>query len=420
LNEPTLVQNTVSVPAQPWRPIRIALALAIGSMLCMGPFMAFNAVFLPARIEVLAPDGKVGVVALVASSGVIVATVANVLFGALSDMTRTRIGRRIPWMLVGSVGGTAGLLIVASASSIPVLVFGWCVFQFFLNAIIAPLIAMLPDRVPIARRGTMSALYGLGQLFGIALIGQIAAPRFLSDPTTGMFIFSFLVLIAGPLVWLIAPEPSNKDQPRVPFSTKSLVKAFAFPMHESRDYYFVFFGRVFNIIGTYVVMGYQLYIITDYLGASQEEAAGIMSLLGVVQLLGSVVVGTAAGPLSDLFKRRKVFIVGGTIMIAFGTLFLVFVQQPWAMFVFGICNSLGGGVYNSVEQVVSTEVLPETDSSAKDLGFLNVAATGGQAIAPAVTSAAIAITGTFAPAFIVATGFLAVSGVLFSLLKKTR
>ncbi|GCB53462.1 hypothetical protein SNL152K_10819 [Streptomyces sp. NL15-2K] len=389
-------------------------------MLCMGPFMAFNAVFLPARIEAIAPDQKVSAIALIATTGVIVATVANVLFGALSDMTRTRFGRRVPWMIVGSVGATLGLLIVANAGSVPLIVTGWCLFQLFLNAIIAPLIAILPDRVPTARRGTMSALYGVGLLLGIALIGQVAAPQFLDDTKTGMHIFAFFALLAGPLVAVITPEPSNRDEPREPFSAKGLVKAFVFPMHESRDYYFVFFGRLFNIIGTYVVVGYQLYILTDYLGATIAEAGKTMSLLGLAQLVGSVIVGTAVGPISDRFNRRKVFIVGATILCTGGTLFLFFVQQPWAMIVFGLCSAIGGGIYNSVEQVVSTEVLPGADTAAKDLGFLNVAGTGGQAIAPGVTSAAIATTGSFAPAFLVAGGFLVASAVLFGRLRKTR
>ncbi|BCW62849.1 MFS transporter [Arthrobacter sp. StoSoilB22] len=416
----TALEGSPAIPAQPWRPVRVGLALTLGSMLCLGPFMAFNAVLLPARIEMIDPDSKIAVVAMLATSGVLVATIANVLFGALSDMTRSRFGRRTPWMIFGSVGASASLALVAGSTTIPMMVFGWCLFQFFLNAVIAPLIAMLPDRVPKARRGTMSALYGLGQLLGIAVMGQITAPRFLTDPTTGMYIFAGLMLLAGPFVALIAPEASNRHQPREPFTSKVLLAAFAFPVRESRDYYLVFFGRVLNIVGTYVVTGYQLYIIKDYLGASTQEAASIMPLLGIISLFGSVFVGTAIGPISDRLKRRKVFIIGASVLMAFGAGFLFFVQAPWAILVYGVANSIGGGIYNSIEQAVSTEVLPAGDRAAKDLGFLNVAATGGQAVAPALTSGVIAIAGTFAPAFLAASGLLLASSVLFSMLKKTR
>jgi MFS family permease len=417
-NEQVAVTET-GPTSPPWRPVRTGIALAVGSLLCLGPFMAFNGILLPARVEVLAPDDKVAVVSLIAVAGVIVATVANVLFGALSDMTRSRFGRRAPWMVVGSLLAGLSLLYVTQATSIASIVVGWCFFQLCLNAVIAPLIATLPDRVPVLRRGTMSALYGLGQIVGISL-SQIIAPFFLGDPTAGMTIFAIAAMFGGPLAALIAPDSDNRDQPRQTVTPRMLLRSFAFPTTDSKDYYLVFGARALNTIGTYVVSGYQLFILKDYLGASAEQTASILSLLGVVQLLSAVVIGTAAGPLSDLAKRRRVFLIGASVLMAFGVLFLFAVAEPWAMFVFAICNGLGGGVYNSIEQVVSTEVLPETGSSAKDLGFLNVAATGGQAIAPAATSGVIAVAGTFAPAFLFAGACLLGAAACFGAVKKSR
>ncbi|WP_405848744.1 hypothetical protein [Streptomyces sp. NBC_01518] len=52
-------------------------------------------------------------------------------------------------------------------------------------------------------------------------------------------------------------------------------------------------------------------------------------------LLGPVVVGTATGLNSELVKRRKVFIVGSTVLGSAETLFLFYVERPWAMFVLG-------------------------------------------------------------------------------------
>ena len=417
-NEPQLTTSSLTTPTS-WRPVRAALALVIGSLLALGPFMAFNGILVPARVQAIAPDDKIAIVGLIAASGVIVATVANVIFGALSDLTRTRFGRRSPWILVGSIGAGASLLFVSSAETIPLIILGWCFFQLFLNAMIASLIALLPDRVPVKRRGTFSALYGLGQIIGIST-AQIVAPFFLQDITTGMIVFSVAFLAAGPVVALLAIDNDNRHVKRERISPRMLAQSFSPPTRDAKDYYLVFTGRVLNIVGTYVVSGYQLFIVQDYLGASQEETATILSLLGVVSLISAVVIGTAAGPISDLAKRRKVFIIGASVLMAGGVLFLFFVPTPWAMFVWAACNGLGGGVYNSVEQVVSTEVLPETGSSAKDLGFLNIAATGGQAIAPAATSAVIAITGTFGPIFLFGGGCLLIASVCFGRLKKVR
>ena len=65
--------------------------------------------------------------ALVAGVGALVSMVANPFFGRMSDRTVSRLGMRRPWMLVGLVRGTLCILVVALASSVPVVLVGWCV-----------------------------------------------------------------------------------------------------------------------------------------------------------------------------------------------------------------------------------------------------------------------------------------------------
>lgn len=55
-------------------------------------------------------------------------------------------------MLTGLLGGSVGILVVALAPSIPVVLVGWCIAQVFLNALLAALIAVLPDQVPASQR----------------------------------------------------------------------------------------------------------------------------------------------------------------------------------------------------------------------------------------------------------------------------
>ncbi|MGN0112384.1 MAG: MFS transporter, partial [Cellulosimicrobium funkei] len=95
--------GTVEDGQQPRRPLRVGVALALGVVLWLGPYLGVNAVLLPARVAEIAPANKEAVVALLATSAMVVATIANILFGALSDLTRSRWGRRTPWIVVGSV-----------------------------------------------------------------------------------------------------------------------------------------------------------------------------------------------------------------------------------------------------------------------------------------------------------------------------
>ncbi len=118
-------------------------------------FMSTNLLFLPPLLVTLplkisalvgikeAPDS----LALVAGIGALVSMVANPFFGRMSDRTSSRLGMRRPWMVIGLVGGSIGLLLVALAPNIPIVLVGWCVTQLFFNALLAALIAVLPDQV---------------------------------------------------------------------------------------------------------------------------------------------------------------------------------------------------------------------------------------------------------------------------------
>jgi MFS family permease len=60
----------------------------------------------------------------------------NPFFGRMSDRTSPRLGMRRPWMVIGLVGGTLGILIVVLAPNIPVVLVGWCTAQLFFNALL--------------------------------------------------------------------------------------------------------------------------------------------------------------------------------------------------------------------------------------------------------------------------------------------
>jgi MFS family permease len=400
-------------------PIRLGIALFLGAMLWLGPFMANNAVLLPARLQQVAPDDKVGLVALLAITGSIVAMLANIFFGAFSDLTRSRFGRRTPWMVVGSIGASVSLLAVMNAESAGMIIVSWCFFQLFLNAIAAPILAIIPDRIPTKLRGTYSAIYGLGVMCG-AFGSIIVAAPFVTDPTAGMMVFAVAVLLAGPLVALIAPEKSNKNVARERFSPSMIVENFTFPRHGARDFYFALSGKLLYVLGLYSITGYQLYILTDYMNVELAAAGGIMAAMASIQLVTSLIFGAISGPISDKVGRRKIFVIGSAALVAGASLFPFFVAEPWAMLVYALIGGIGGGIYNSVDQALNTEVLPSGDTAAKDLGILNMANTGGQILGPGITSAIVGIFAGYGPVFIVATGIVLAGAVLIKPIRAVK
>lgn len=406
-------------PAKTAAPVRLGIALFLGAALWLGPFAANNAVLLPARLEQVAPDDKVGLVALLAITGSIVALVANILFGALSDMTRSRFGRRTPWMIVGSIGASAALFALLTAETPGMIIFIWCVFQFFLNAVAASVLALLADRVPLKLRGTYSAIYGLGFLVG-AFGSQIVASGFVTNPTTGMVVFAVAVLASGPLVAIIAPEKSNKNVPRQTVSVQMLVQNFSFPRRGARDFYFALSGKLIFVFGYYSIVGYQLYILTDYMQLDLSKAGSVIGTMATISLVTALVFGLLSGPISDKLGRRKILVMGSAILVAIAALLPFIFAEPWAMLAFALIGGIGQGIYNSVDQALNTEVLPSPDNAAKDLGILNMANTGGQILGPASTSLVVGLTGGYGAVFIVGAALLVLSAGLIKPIKSVR
>ena len=70
-------------------------------------------------------------------------------------------GMRRPWMLVGLACGCLGILTVAVAPNIAVVLLGWCIAQVSFNALLAALTAVMPDQVPTQQRGVVSGILAI-------------------------------------------------------------------------------------------------------------------------------------------------------------------------------------------------------------------------------------------------------------------
>ncbi|TMR25110.1 MFS transporter, partial [Nonomuraea turkmeniaca] len=140
----------------------------------MGVIMAMtvgNQILLPSHVARLDPAHKEASLAVVFAVGAVCTMIANPLFGALSDRTRARLGRRRPWIIGGALVCAASLAFLSLQDSLAGLVIGWAAAQLSFTAALATAIATVPDQVPILQRGKVSALAGVGQLTGPLLGG---------------------------------------------------------------------------------------------------------------------------------------------------------------------------------------------------------------------------------------------------------
>src|SRR4051812_38353569 len=142
-----------------WRFIALYAAAYMSTvLLLLAPLLVTLALKIASLVGIEHAPRSLGFVAAV---GALVAMVSNPVFGRLSDRTTSRFGMRRPWMVIGLTGGSCGILLVALAPSVQVVLVGWCVAQVFFNGLLAALVAVLPDQVPADQRGLVSGVLGI-------------------------------------------------------------------------------------------------------------------------------------------------------------------------------------------------------------------------------------------------------------------
>jgi len=398
---------------------RLAIALFFGGALWIAPYIGSISVLMPARVAIVAPEDKVGIVTILSVTGAVLALVANVVFGALSDTTRSRFGARTPWIAGGALLSAVALYGFSTASTVLTLFLWWGLYLTVINAIIAPMVATIADQVPEKYRGTVSSVYGLAQLIG-ATGSSIVAAGFVTAPSSGLVVFSVLTLLSAVLFIAIAPRRSNRDQVRERIGLRALLRTFRPPLRGARDFYFALSGKFLLQAALYSVTGFQLYILTDYIKLHTDQAGQLIATLGVISLLTGVVFGFGSGPLSDRVGRRKPFVIGAAALVAVGVAFPLFAPMAWAMMAFGVLSGIGNGIYGSVDQALNIDVLPDKENAAKDLGILNIANSGGQILGPVITSVLVAVSGGYQATFIAAFILLIGSALLIMPIRSVR
>lgn len=395
--------------------VRVGAAVLIGTVAWASTFAASMSVLLPQRIAILAPDDKVSLLATLTMVIAVIGLVGTVFFGAVSDRTRTRWGSRTPWILGGAVGAAVFMVGLSGAQSFGTILLWWAGAIFCLNATTAGLAAIIPDRVPFQRRATISALQGIGILLGHA-IGAIVGSRFLDQPGDGTLVFAVALVVLAITAVLLAPDHPSEAAPPVAAPIRDSFR----PPRQAPDFYWAFWGRLMLVLGYFMVNGFQLYILTDYIGLDDDRAAPVLAINAVVFLGSALLSALVSGPLSDRLGRRKAFVVGASVLAAVAVSIPFFLPTVAGMTCFSVVGGLSFGAYYAVDAALLSEVLPDADSHARDLGILNTANAAGQVLAPAASSAIVGLGAGFPPVFVVAAVACLAGALLIRPIKSVR
>ncbi|RYB93125.1 MFS transporter [Nocardioides oleivorans] len=382
-----------------------------------------NGILLPNIVSGIDEASKVGNLAFVTTIAFIANIFAQPVAGALSDATRSRFGRRTPWMVGGALLTSGFLLGLPLAGSVLTVALVWLVVQVGVNALQAAATALVPDRYPPTRRGGVSAMIGVGITIGNA-VGVIVAGGTATRGLLPYVVLAVLMVVVVGLFVTLNRDPSSADLPRQRTSAKDFLRGFWISPRQHPDFAWAFASRFLMVIGFYGSQTYGLYILRDYIGLSDAESNSFAATMGVVLLVGVLLSALGSGWLSDKVGRRKPFIVWSSVVMSLALAIPLLVPTTTGVLAYAFLLGLGFGVYISIDLALMTEVLParlQGESSAgRDLAILGLATTLPQAMSPSIAAALVTITGGYPAVFVSGIVFVMLGAVLVRPIKAVR
>jgi MFS family permease len=356
-------------------------------------WQALLAIVIPSMVaKFLDPAQKDINLALVVIWGTLVAVALNPLVGAISDYATFRMGRRRPFLIIGTIVNVVVLALFAFApgwfSSVALLLAFIVLFlllQFTNNLANAPWSAIIADRIPEHQRGMTAGFNGLFTLLG-TIIGSIVAGIIVNKNDAlpiyrNEIVQIFLIIAVVQIIFVAYTAITVKETPlaeHFTFQLSPILKKFFFKPSRYPDLSWVLLARLLVMMGIWGVFYFLQYYFDDVLGGpgvktiilnspfSGEQFSGTLFLPAL--LLLALPTSIIAGSISDRWGRKRLVYLSGIMMTVVCLIFIIF-QNQYGSLIAGAFFGIGYGAYTSVDWALTTDVLPPTDEAGKFLGI---------------------------------------------------
>lgn len=333
-------------------------------------------------------------------SGAMTGAVFAVLIGFLSDRTRSRLGRRNPWILTGTALSALGLLGLGavSYSAVWAVIIFFCLFQAGLNMFYAAYTALLPDRVHSSLLGRASAYSGFGSLAGTAL-GSILTQLLVSvfgaeNLKDGFYTLPWLMIIISIVIVIVLPGADMRKKKAVEGQGDIGEEAKSkFRIPRDRDFWLAYFGRFSIVLGIMLILQTATQILRYHYGLTVAQAAGVGAIAGLLMAGAGAVSSLLAGFISDKIGKRKPLIAVTVGLFIIGTLLLIFSKNITMYYAYTVFAALSYGSFQAIDQALMVEVLPDKEHVAQDMGMLGTTNTLTGVVAGGLGALLIAVLG---------------------------
>ncbi|HET9720954.1 MAG TPA: MFS transporter [Solirubrobacteraceae bacterium] len=322
--------------------------------------------------------------AIVGGEGVMALWVP-LLFGSWSDVLRTRIGGRLPFVLAGGIPAAVVLALIGFLHGLGLVALVTALFFFFYFIAYEPYRAMYPDMLPSAQVGGRSqsaqaVARGVGTgfaLLGGGLLLSVARPL----PFVVASVLMVTAIVA--FVWLIirrgAPEQdqANAENPvQVARKLPRLIKE-----HPALRAYFwanAMWETALSALKAFIIL-----YLTLGLRYSLSTSSLIVGGVALIILVGA----GGSGKLADRFGRVRVVSIA-VLMYGAGYLVPIFTTSRPALGVAIPFIALGGGTVMTMAYALLMPLMPGDEHGALT-GFYSVSRGVGVILGPVIAGALI-------------------------------
>ncbi len=324
-------------------------------------------------------------IGIMVSISAAVGTTFFIIWGAVSDNTRSRFGRRLPFILLGGLSVSILIILFSFSNSLLLLIIIDGIFiAIEMNALRPAFQSLVTDLTEVHERGKISSYLRINNLMGAGFclvltfffIMGIRSPKF--EASIGVLTsesFFYICLISGVflmiipfLLFIFIKEPSV-DTPVKKWHSEIINTFKLSEIRKEKDFFYFLLGNVLIYTGlfSFIPFFFPYFLRKFTLG----EMILILPFLGLGLLLGFILFGY----LSDKWGRKKLTIFGnfGAVICFFtmwvnevllGSLFMI-----WLILIFFV--GLGGIGFAIITFAWVLDLVP-SEKRAQFMGYNNI------------------------------------------------
>lgn len=291
---------------------------------------AVGTIFMPYLVDRFVEEGlRNSALGGMRTAGLVIAMLVQPAMGLLSDRSRSRFGRRRPFLAAGVLLDLVFLTWIALAGNFWSLLAAVLFIQFSSNVSHGPLQALIPDLVPEEQRGRASAIKAIFELLPVVLLGLTIAPLV----GAGLFGWAVVATGGGLVIVLIITWLTVRETPLQEPITVSLRPALLRVLGMLAG---IVLGGLAGLAGGALVGGLAA-LATKILGFQQWVAAAGAAFGGITAMALAVLAGVWAGVRATLGRlpperrgflwwvvNRLMFLAAITSIQGFAPFFLMY------------------------------------------------------------------------------------------------